>query len=64
MKDVQPITCYFTPGEKRAIVRIAAATERPMSKVIQFAVRVFEKMYSADPKRALELARETAHDEP
>jgi hypothetical protein len=59
--DIQATTCYFTRQERRAIERIAEATERHNSKIVQFAVRVFEQMFSEDPKRAMELAqRESA----
>ena len=64
MKDAAGTTCYLTAAEKRALAHIAEATGRSRSKVIQFAVRVFEKIYREDPKRALELARETAQDKP
>lgn len=57
MRDVKATTCYFTRDEKRTIDEIADSTERPASKVVQFAVRVFARIYSEDPKRAMELAR-------
>lgn len=60
MKATKPTSCYFTGEERREIERIADATERTNSKVIQFAVRAFARLFDEDPKRAMELAQRTA----
>lgn len=57
MRDVKQTTCYFTKEEQREIERIADATERPNTKVVQFAVRVFTRLFDEDPRKAMELAQ-------
>jgi hypothetical protein len=64
MKGFLTTTCYFTAAERRALAQIAQATGRSRWKVVQFAVRVFEKIYREDPQRALELARQAAQEKP
>lgn len=57
MKEVKPLPCYFTRDERREIEAIADSTERPQTKVVQFAVRVFSQIYRENPERALALAQ-------
>jgi hypothetical protein len=57
MPDVKPTTCYFTKDEVRDIGRMADEMERSQSKVVQFAVRVFRRLYEQDPKKAVEMAQ-------
>lgn len=59
MKQTEGTTCYFTRDELRAIEQIADRMERPRSKVVQFAVRVFEHLWKENPSRALEIAQST-----
>lgn len=57
MKQTEATTCYFTREELRALDQIADRTERPRSKVVQFAVRAFERLFNENPDKALTLAR-------
>jgi hypothetical protein len=57
MKDVEAMTCYLTPSERRRVESIADREERPVSKIVQFAVRAFERLYEENPDKALELAQ-------
>lgn len=60
MKQTEATTCYFTRDELRAIEQIADRMERPRSKVVQFAVRVFEHLWKENPSKALEIAQSLA----
>lgn len=57
MKPAVPTTCYFRDEEKRLIGEIAEREERPQTKVVQFAVRAFARLYKQDRERAMELAQ-------
>jgi hypothetical protein len=51
------LSCYFDAEERRFIETVADEEERPQTKIVQFAVRVFKALRAEDREKAMKLAQ-------